>query len=127
MREEKLRVLGEQKYAFKRQKNEWSVLRPTQTAFASADSAKLERAMSMLGELKYEKDYSGAGDKVIAPVENPPLALRIFGEGDKQLLEFTVGRRLQKTTFVSLGEDRTYEVSNSDLDRLLAVFNSLLQ
>lgn len=119
--------MDQQKFAFRKEKDDWQVLRPTQTAYVSADSAKLRRVISMLNEIEYEKDHSGAGDTVIAPMDNPPVILQLFGANDKELLHFTLGKRLQQTTFVTTGKDRVFEIQNADAQNLQAVIQSLIQ
>jgi hypothetical protein len=119
--------IGEQKYSFKLENGEWQMLRPTQTAYSTADAAKVQRFLSIMNEIEYEKDYSASGDTVIAPTDAPSMVARHFGQGDAQLLEMVVGKRLQSTSFVKLDGERTYEVPNTQLDALQAAAKSLVQ
>lgn len=119
--------IAEQRYSFKHEGDEWKVLRPTQQTYTTADSTKLLKFLGMLNSVEYEKDYSASGETVIAPTESATMIMRFFGKGDNQLLELTVGKRLQTTTFVKTGKDRTYEVSNNDIDAIQAAAQSVAQ
>lgn len=119
--------VGEQKFALKKEKGEWKVLRPTQTSYAPVDITKMRRLLGFLNELEYQKDFRATGETVIAPVDSSPLQVHLYGQGDKDLLNFRVGKRLQTTTLVTTGKDRTYEVKSDDLDQVMAAVQSVLQ
>jgi hypothetical protein len=116
-----------QKFAFRRDGVEWKILRPTQTVYVTADAAKLNRALDSINDLEFEKDFAASGDLVIAPIDKPSLTVKFYGEGNTEVSGFTVGKRLQATSFVSVGKDQTYEVRNGDLDALMATIRSLVQ
>jgi hypothetical protein len=119
-------IMDEKRYTFKKE-GEWKLLRPTQTAFSTIDAAKLERVLQMLNEIEYDKDFSANGETVIAGSETPQLEIHLFAKGDEELLSMTVGKRMENSSFVTTGKSHTYEVLNSELDRLMAAIQSLLQ
>lgn len=118
--------IDEKRYAFKRE-GEWKMLKPAQTAYTTVDVTKLERFLRVLNEIEFEKDFSAGRETVITSFDNPSLIVRLFGTGDKELLSLTVGKRLENSSFVTTGQDRKFEVPNTEIDRLLSTAQSLIQ
>ncbi len=118
---------GGQKYELKRERNEWSIQRPGQTAFTTLNSTRIARVMAILNELEFTKDHTAEGETVIAPVESPDLAIRFYLPGGDKVLDLSTGRKLSATTYVTTGDDQTYDVRNNDVEALKAAVLSLLQ
>lgn len=116
-----------QTYVITRDEGEWKLLRPGQTAPATADVRNVESLLRSLNSMAYERDLTGTGQTVIAPRAGPPLAVRLYGERDRDLLEMNVTKRLGNTTLVVTGGGRTFEVPSQDIDRLYAAAQALVR
>lgn len=119
--------LDGQNYDMRREGVEWKILRPGMSTYAPVDLAKLRRVLDSLQRLKFEKDFTASGEQVIAPVEKSPLRVTIYGANDAVLSAFEVGKRLPRTSFVTDGRKRVYEVLNTELDLLMSQLRSLFQ
>ncbi|MCX7626712.1 MAG: DUF4340 domain-containing protein [Candidatus Sumerlaeaceae bacterium] len=119
--------LGGEKYDLRRDGPEWKVLRPGHNVYSPVDLGKWRRVVETLQRLKFEKDFTASGEQVIAPVEQQTLRLTAYGDNETVLVSFEVGKRLPKTSFVTDGQKRVYEVLNSELDLLLSQLRSLLE
>lgn len=117
------------KHVFRRQGNEWQVLKPGQAAFTTANAGRVQRVFAVLNELEFDRDHAAKGETVIAPGDETSMRLTFLAseEAEEAMLTFRVGRRLAETSYVSTSDRQTYDVRNRDLDVLLGALQSLLQ
>ncbi|GIX45442.1 MAG: DUF4340 domain-containing protein [Candidatus Hydrogenedentota bacterium] len=115
------------KYDLRREGMEWKLLKPGQTLYAPVDLRRVTRLLETTSKLRFDKDFTASGEKVIAPVEKPQLVMKFFGADDKLLAEISFGKRLPSTSLAKDEKDRTYEVKNSDLDFLIAQVRSVIE
>ena len=117
------------KHIFRREGNEWQVLKPGQAAFTTANAGRVQRVFAVLNELEFDRDHAAKGETVIAPGDETSAKLTFLSseEAGEPLLTFSVGRRIAETTYVSTSDRQTYDVRNRDLDVLVGALQSLLQ
>lgn len=114
-------------YSLKREEGEWKILRPTQNAFTTVDVRKVASMLGALNSLTYERDLTGAGQTIVAPKSGPPLAIRIYGQDDRELLDANVTKKLPTTTIVETGRGRNFEVPSNAVDRLYTLVQTLVK
>jgi hypothetical protein len=114
-----------QTYTLKLDQGEWKILKPNQTAFATMDVRRMQSFLEALNNVQYERDLSG--QSVIGAKSGPPLAVRLYGENDRELLDITVTKKVGGMVVIASGRNRSFEVSASTVDRLYALAQSLVQ
>jgi hypothetical protein len=118
---------GGKKYSFKREGNEWMVQKPGQPAFSSANAGRVQRIVSIINELEFDRDHAAKGETVIAPPDPDSTTLSFFDDKETQIQSLRLGKRLAETTYVTTNDRQTYDVGNRDVDSLSGAIQTLLQ
>lgn len=113
-------------YQLKFENGEWKIQRPDQTAFITADVRKVVTFIELLNSLEYTQDVTNTGNVVIGPNQGPELQVRTYGDEDTPLSELNVTKRINRSTLVTNGRGRTFEVKNQDIDRLYSAAQFLV-
>ena len=120
--------LDEKTYKFRRKGDEWEVLKPGQESYATADIRELAGLLAMINDLQYNEDITASGNVVVAPDKGPPISVRFYGKDDTLLNEMNVTARInRRTTLVTNGRDRTFEVSTPVIEKLYATAKNLVR
>ncbi len=113
-------------FKLKRAGDEWTLLKPSQTAPTTVDLREVYSLLDMVNALQYEEDVSG--NVVVAPNEGPPVSIRFFGAEDAPLNEMNVTARINRaTTMVTNGRGRTFEVNSQAIDRIYSAAKNLVR
>lgn len=118
--------IDKQTYQLKVESGEWKLMKPSQSAFITADIRKVTGLLELLNSLDYVQDVTNSGNVVIGPNDGPPLQIRTYGEKDSPLSEMNVTKRVNRVTLVTNGRGRTFEVRNQDIDRLYSAAQLLV-
>jgi hypothetical protein len=115
-------------YELKKEGNEWKLLKPSQSSFATVDIRQVATLLSMTNTLEYDEDVSAQGKVVVAPNEGPKISIRFYGADDTPLNEMNVTARINRaTTLVTNGRGRTFEVSSQAIDKIYAAAKNLVK
>ena len=118
---------GGEKYTFKREGNDWTVQKPGQPAFTSANAGRVQRVFAIINELEFERDHAAKGETVIASPDPDSTTLTLIDEKEAPILKMLLGKRLAETTYVTTNDRQTYDVGNRDVDALTGALQSLLK
>lgn len=120
--------LDGQTYELKKEGDEWKILKPGQSTFATVDIRQVAQLLAMTNSVRYEQDISAQGKVVVAPNEGPKIAIRFYGADDTPLNEMNVTSRINRmTTLVTNGRGRTFEVNSQAIDKIYAAAKELVR